>query len=52
VDKSKVNQYKDHPHYGLDTIVRIGLGPQSLDEAARVRELKKPTYEYDLPRFE
>jgi hypothetical protein len=52
VDKNKVNQYKAHPHYGLDTLIRIGLGPQSIAEATRIRKLGKPTYEFDLPRLE
>ena len=42
-----------HPHEnGLDALVRIGIGKQSLDEASKVREMQKPTYEYDLPRLE
>lgn len=35
----------------IDALVRIGLGKQSLNEAALIREKGKKTYEYDLPRF-
>lgn len=36
----------------IDALVRMGLGKQSLDEAAQVRAKGKKTYEYDLPRFD
>ena len=52
VDPSKVEQYRNHPHDRLDALVRIGLGLQSIAEAARVGELGKNTYEYDLLRLE
>ncbi|MFH1400003.1 MAG: hypothetical protein ABIH41_00645 [Nanoarchaeota archaeon] len=52
VDPEKVVEYMNHPHYGLDAIVRIGVGPQSIREANMVRELGRPAYEYDLPKLE
>ena len=51
VDPEKVAQYLNHPHYGLDAIVRIGVGPQSIREATAVRAMGKPTYEFDLPKI-
>lgn len=33
----------------LDALVRIGMGKQSLKEAQQVKEVGKPTYEYNLP---
>lgn len=38
-----------HHENGLDAMVRIGLGEQSLREAFHVKELGKPVYGYDLP---
>lgn len=35
----------------IDALVRIGVGPQSLIEAAEVKTRGKPTYEYDLPKL-
>ena len=35
----------------IDALVRIGIGEQSLDEAAQIMEKGKKTYEYDLPRL-
>lgn len=37
---------------GLDALIRVGFGSQSLKEAAIMRILERPTYEYDLPRLE
>ena len=52
VDPEKVREYLNHPHYGLDAMVRIGVGPQAISEATKIREMGKPTYEFDLPRLE
>ncbi|MBT4376465.1 hypothetical protein HOD29_03760 [archaeon] len=52
VDSDKVKEYSNHPHDGLDAMIRIGVGPQSLREATMVQEMGKPTYEYDLPKLE
>lgn len=52
VDPAKIQEYLNHPHYGLDAIVRIGVGPQSIREATMIREMGKPTYEFDLPKWE
>lgn len=42
-----------HPHEkGLDALVRVGSGTQALKESILVREMGKPTYEYELPRLE
>lgn len=51
VDPSKVARYAGHPHYGLDAMIRIGMGAQSLRETVRIRDQGKPVYEYDLPRL-
>jgi len=37
---------------GLDAIIRVGLGPQSLRQAEEVRKVGKSTYEYNLPKLE
>lgn len=52
VDPDKVREYMNHPHYGLDAMVRIGVGPQSIREATMIRDMGKPTYEFDLPKLE
>ena len=52
VDSEKVREYLNHPHYGLDAMVRIGVGPQSIREATMIREMGKPTYEFDLLKLE
>ncbi len=52
VDSEKVREYLNHPHYGLDAMVRIGVGPQSIREATMIRDMRKPTYEFDLPKLE
>jgi len=51
VDPEKVREFLDHPHRGLDAMIRIGVGPQSVSEAAMIREQGKPTYEFDLPKL-
>lgn len=51
VASDKVEQYKHHPHYGLDAMIRIGVGPQSIRETQMIKGMGKPTYEYDLPRL-
>ena len=51
VDPAKVQDYLNHPHYGLDAIIRIGGGPQSFRETAMLRDMGKPIYEFDLPRL-
>lgn len=35
----------------IDTLVRIGIGPQSLKEAFQIRKMGKRTYEYNLPKL-
>lgn len=46
----KGTKIRGDPHEnGLDAIVRIGAGNQSIKEAVKIKELGKPTYEYDLP---
>lgn len=52
VDSIKHEEYLNHPHYGLDALIRIGNGPQSMRETEMIKEQGKPTYEYDLPRLE
>ncbi len=52
VAPEKVEQYRNHPHHGLDAMVRIGVGPQSIRETTLIKEMGKPTYEYDLPKLE
>jgi len=52
VDPEKIREYLNHPHYGLDAMIRIGVGPQSIREATMIREMGKPTYEFDLPKLE
>ncbi len=52
VEPEKVGEYQNHPHYGLDAMVRIGIGPQSLRETTMIREMGKPTYEFDLPKLD
>lgn len=51
VDPNKVAQYSDHPHYGLDALIRIGVGPQSMREAEMMTKMGKVTYEFDLPKL-
>ena len=51
VDPRKVEEYLNHPHYGLDAMIRIGVGLQSIKEANEVKNMDKPTYEFDLPKF-
>lgn len=51
VDPDKVREYLNHPHYGLDAMVRIGVGVQSIKETTMIRDRGKPTYEFDLPRM-
>ncbi|MBU0667040.1 MAG: hypothetical protein ABIC91_00920 [Nanoarchaeota archaeon] len=51
VDPEKVFEYSGHPHYGLDAMIRIGLGPQSIRETNMLKSMGKPTYEFDLPKF-
>jgi len=52
VDPDKIAEYLNHPHYGLDAMVRIGVGPQSIKETDMVKAMGKPTYEFDLPKLE
>ncbi|MBI3334262.1 hypothetical protein HYZ97_02145 [Candidatus Pacearchaeota archaeon] len=52
VDSSKEGQYRGHPHYGLDALIKIGGGNQSAKEAELLREAGKIVFEYDLPRLE
>lgn len=33
----------------IDCLVRIGGGPQSMDETEKAKKAKVPVYEYDLP---
>jgi hypothetical protein len=48
VDPEKIKRYAGHPHNGLDAIIRIGMGSQSMAETELMRALGKKTYEYDL----
>ena len=41
-----------HHEHGLDAIIRIGVGEQSIKETEFLKSKGKPTYEYDLPRIE
>ena len=52
VAPEKVAEYLNHPHYGLDAMVRIGVGPQSIIDADMIKAMGKPTYEYDLPKLD
>ncbi len=52
VDPDKTREYLNHPHYGLDAMVRIGVGPQSIAETGIIKAMGKPTYEFNLPKLE
>lgn len=49
VEPESAGRYADHPHHGLDAMIRIGGGSQALRETRMLKELGKPAYEYDLP---
>ena len=51
-DPKKLAEYAYHPHQGLDAMIRIGVGPQSIRETNLVKSKGKQTYEYDLPKLE
>lgn len=51
VDPDKIAKYCFHPHYGLDAMIRVGLGPQSVRETNMIKVLGKPTYELDLEKM-
>jgi len=44
------NRWRGHPHeHGLDAIVRIGIGEQSIRECDAMKAMGKKAYGYDLP---
>lgn len=51
VDSARMRKYMDHPHYGLDAMIRIGVGPQFMKETDLVKRLGGLTCEFDLPRL-
>ena len=47
IDKTKIERYRNHPHYGLDILIKIGGGSQAAKEVSMMKDLKKPVYEYE-----
>lgn len=54
IDPVKARLYDDKFCFysGLDAMIRIGSGSQSIRETNFIREMGKLTYEYDLPKIE